>query len=354
LIYLERGDERALDDALFTARRAADTLEAAHMPADPGLDEVRAVVAFARRDYTEAHRIFDRLGSRRAVEAPAITGRVEPPTSNAVVVAWRGELVGDPRRLYTRPGFVGDIATVEHDGTFTIHAEPGWAIMAEAGGARSRPQIVAAHPVLKLEPVTTISGSVKGPNVFGIQAYAKYKVGSSSWVMQVPVDRDASFDLRGLPPGERTFGLSGPAGTGQRTTTNGPKVLDVEWPAGQAIEVIVHGKALDPTATAWVLRHRKAPIATRAELDASVATSFDVASSALTPIGADNTDAGREVYRAGDRHAVIIGNYDDDYMVCVTTAAQLTCKPITVNHTVEVPYSDGRYAAGVTPIVFEL
>ena len=352
LIDLARGDERALDDALFAARRASDALDAAQLAALPELDEIRATVAFARHDYTEAHRLYDHLVAHVQPEAPALEGHTAP---NAHVVAWHGELVGDPHRAYIEQDFAGDVATADANGHFTIRAEPGWAILAETGGARSTPQLVPParkkHLELKLAPLVTVSGTVKGPNLFGVRAYARYAIGASHWIMQVPVDRDGSFDLRGLPPGARTFGLAGAAGTGERTTI-GP-AAELAWPHGQAIEIVVRAKQFGAGARAWLFRG-KLTATTRAELDAAAAKASDVATSALRPIGSDNTDAGRDVYRTGDRHAVITGNDDDDYTACASADAAIACRPIQVKHTVVVEYPDGRSAAGVTPIVFEL
>ena len=349
MIYLARADERALDDALFAARRASDALEAAQLAAVPELDGIRASVAFARRDYTEAHRLYDRLVAHAQSEVRALEGHTAP---NAHVVAWHGELVGDPRRLYIRAGFAGDVATADANGRFSIHAEPGWAIMAETTGARSPPQLVGKGALeLKLGAVVTVSGTVKGHNLFGVRAYARYAVGTSHWRMEVPVERDGSFDLRGLPAGERTFGLVGDAGTGERTTIGAAGEL--AWPYGQAIEIVVRAKQFTDGARAWLFRGKLAAT-TRAEVDGAAARAADVATSELGPIGSDNTDSGRDVYHGGDRHAVITGNYDEDYTACATAGASVECKPIQVKHTVTVEYNDGRYAAGVTPIVFEL
>ena len=353
LIHMTRGDERALDNAFIAARRAADALETAKLAPLPSVDDVLAFIAFSRGTFTESHRIYDRLLTKySAAGARTIKGRVQGATGAITVVAWRGELVGDPRRLYTRPDFVGDVASVEHDGTFTIHAEPGWAIMAEGSGVRSTPIVLGeAPPALKLEPVATLSGTVKGKNLFGVQAYARYAVGKSTWALQVPV-RDESFDLRGLPPGNRVLGLTGQAGTAHRTTISNN--LDVTWPHGQAVEIIARAPQFDDAARAWLIRGKKANFATRADIEAAGAT--DIATSFLGPVGADNTDAGREVYRAGDRHAIVTGNFDEEYTACAaaTKTGKLVCRPVTVKHTVQIEYPDGRFAGGVTPIVLEL
>jgi len=359
-IYLQRGDDRALDDALFVARRGQDALEAAHLPRHAGLDRIRATVAFARRDYSELYRILQARGAREPVSVPAPLVRghvVGEHADRAVVVAWRGDVVGHARSIAMDPGSVtGAIVKVERDGTFAIHAEPGWAIMAEAQGARSTPRPVGTGTLaLELQPTVTISGQLQGRNWFGVKAFARYAVGPHSWTMQTPIDKDGAFDLRGLPPGPRSYGAEGPAGTGTRTIVAGGDAKDVSWTYGQAIEVIVRAAQIGTGARVWVVRGTH-DITTRAQLDALVAAAPDVASSGVYRIGSTNTDAGRELYRAGDRHAVIAGNSDGIYTVCATalTGGRLLCRAITVRASVTLDYADGRFGGGVTPILFEL
>ncbi len=360
-VYLLRGDDRALDDALFTARRAQDALEAAHLARMPQLDDVRKTVAFARRDYAELYRLQQAAGPQepRSVPAPLIKGRVVGNNVGfAQVIAWKGDLVGHARNLAMDPSaVVGSIVRVERDGTFAIHAEPDWAIMAEWQDGRSTPRLVGTGPLtLELKPTVTISGQVQGRNWFGVKAFAKYAVGSHRWFMQTPLDKDGTFDLRGLPPGARVYGTQGSAGTGERTIVTGPDPKAIAWSFGQGLEVIVRAKHFDRGARAWVFRGEHA-ITTRLELDTTAATAVEIATSPLQRIGVDNTDSGREVYRAGDRHAVITGNYDGvAYTVCATaaTAGPVTCKQLTVEKTLGFDLPDGRYGAGVTPILFEL
>jgi serine/threonine protein kinase len=360
-VYLLRGDDRALDDALFAARRAQDALETAKLPRLPGLDEVRATVAFARRDYAELHRIqqADSRPQPPAISAPVIKGRVVGENIGfAQVIAWKGTLVGHARNLAMDPrDVVGSIVRVERDGTFTIPAEPGWAIMAEWQDARSTPRLVGSGPLtLELKPTVTISGQLQGRNWFGVKAFARYKAGENSWTMQTPIEKDGTFDLRGLPAGARSYGTEGAAGTGERTIIAGTNPKAISWSYGQGIEVIVRTAQFGDGAQAWVLRGDHA-IATRGQLDTLVATSTDVAIGRLEPIGVNNTDSGRDVYRPGDRHAVITGNYDGlTYTVCATpaAAAPVSCKPFTVDKTIGIELSDGRYGGGVTPILFEL
>jgi hypothetical protein len=359
-VYLMRGDDRALDDALFAARRAQDALAAAKLPPLPDLQQIRAEVAFARRDYSELYRISREQGVNEPapVHAPIVRGRVVGGTSAATVVAWKGDASGHARNIVMTPReLAGEIVRTERDGTFEIHAEPGWAIMAEQQDMRSTPQLVSSGPVmLALQPTVTISGRLQGRNWFGVKAFARYAIGANRWTMETPIEKDGSFDLRGLPPGARVYGTEGRAGSGQRRVVAGANPKSITWPYGEGIDVIVRAKHYDNAAAAWIIKGDHA-VKTKRELDALAASAADVATSALGRVGADNTDAGRDVYRAGDRHAVITGNYvQTPYTVCVlaTGNGPLACKVIPVEPTIGIEYPDGRYGAGVTPILFEL
>jgi serine/threonine protein kinase len=359
-IYLQRGDDRALDDALFAARRAQDTLAAAGLPTLPELDDVRATVAFARRDFGELYRIHKAHEPRELPPntAPLLHGRVVGDSAqNAVIVVWPADLVGHARSIAMVPWEAAEIVHAERDGTFEVHANPDWMIMAEALDTRSTPRLVGRAPLtIDLKPTVTLSGEVTGANRFGVKVFARYSVGAHHWDMQAPVDKDGTFDLRGLPPGPRVYGTEGPAGTGERTLIAGAEPKQISWSSGQALEVIVRAKELGDGAQAWVVRGAH-EVTTRAQLDALVAGAPDVAHSGLEPVGASNTDAGREVYLPGDRHAVITGNYAGQiYTVCATSATggPFACKQVTVENTMLLEYADGRVGAGVTPILFEL
>jgi serine/threonine protein kinase/tetratricopeptide (TPR) repeat protein len=357
-IYLMRGDDRALDDALFAARRAQDALAAAKLPPLAQLDVVRSKVAFARRDFNALQRIRSEEETTMSAfeSSDPIPGRVVGEgASGAVVVAWPNELVGNPRSLIG-PQMFGIHTRVESDGTFKASAGTDWAIMAETQDARSQLRIVGKGPLtLKLEPTTTISGRVQGRNWFGVRVFARYEIGERRLTLEAPVDKDGTFDLRGLPPGPRVYGTTGQAGTGERTILAGPNPKAITWTYGQAIEAILRAKERDSAAHVWVVRgdHR---VKTRKELDAVLAAAADVAESNMFPIGATNTDAGREYYRVGDQHAVITGNADGIYTVCVQAkvGGKVECKLVTVEKTVKIEYPDGRFGAGVTPILFEL
>ncbi len=328
-IYLERGDDRALDDAFFTSRRAADALAAATLPPSRGLDEVRIEIAFLRGQYNEAHRLIAQHSPLATSPVTAtIKGSVSPP-GRATVIAWKGDLVGDPRRGYLWPDAPAmDVVQTGDDGTFTLHAEPGWSVLAEGADQRSLPQVIGSAPLaLGLKPTVTLSGTVAGKNLFGIRAFARFKVGTGSWTLEVPVASDGVYDLRGLPPGgEPGFGTRGE----QREVTAVGKQLT--WPSGQSLEVIVRSPAL-AQATEVVV--------TSGEHDRAVAP--------LRRVGASATDAGRALYRPGDRHAVIAGNANGKVTACVGK----TCKTVELQPSVMIEYPDGRFAAGVTPIVLD-
>ncbi len=332
-IYLERGDDRALDDAFFVTRRASDALTAAGLPPSAALDELRIEIAFMRGQYAEAHRLIAQHTPVAASPVSTmITGKVSPP-GRATVIAWRGELVGDPRRGYFRPNAEAmAVAQSRDDGTFTIPAEPGWAVLAETADQRSLPRVIGTGPlVLALRPTITVSGTVAGKNRFGVHALARYRVGSSAWTLEVPVESEGVYDLRGLPEGGAPeLGTRGTAGHGVRevrASGGGGKALT--WPSGQSLEVIVRG-ALAAAGEVTV---------TIGERDRTVAP--------LRRVGASATDAGRELYQAGDHHAVIAGNATGKVTACVAS----TCTTADLAPSVSIDYPDGRFAAGVTPIV---
>ncbi|HEY5944739.1 MAG TPA: protein kinase [Kofleriaceae bacterium] len=357
-VYLMRGDDRALDDALFAARRGQDALAAAKLPPLLQLDRVREQVAFARRDYTELMRIQQtrREPARLPMSARDVQGRVVGDNAaSAVVVAWPNNLVGNSRTIAMRKP-VGQLLRVERDGTFKLQADEDWAIMAETQDARSQLMLVGKGPVtLKLEPTTTISGRVQGRNWFGVKVFARYKAGHRTWTLEAPIDKDGSFDLRGLPPGPRVYGTTGPAGSGERTIVAGSNPKAISWSYGQTLEPIVRSQQLGSGAQVWVVRGDHV-VQTRQQLDGVLETATDIVESDLGLVGADNTDAGRELYRPGDRHAVITGNSDGVYTVCVSVkvGGRFACRAVTVEQTVAIEYPDGRFGAGVTPILFEL
>ncbi len=357
-IYLERGDERALDDALFTVRRAQDAMDQAGLEPEFGLDIIRLKVAFARREYNEVHRVVDKYARPQAGTMATISGQVVPP-GRATVVAWRGALVGDPKRAFTDPsGVMVDVVESDATGAFTIHGELGWAIMAEAADSRTTPQVVGPGTItLSLKPTTTVSGTARGQNLLGAHAFARFSAGDSTWQVEAPIERDGTFDLRGIPAGTPRFGTSGDAGDGTRRVF-ALTAKDLVWPSGQTLDVIVRSTTLDDTARVWVFTGTpRFSDLKRVHLESMALVAPDVATSHVLKIGASNTDAGREHYKAGDRHAVITGTATGEVTVCAAARpgpdANVACKTVTLTPTVSIDYPDGRFAAGVTPIVLE-
>jgi hypothetical protein len=125
------------------------------------------------------------------------------------------------------------------------------------------------------------------------------------------------------------------------------------WPAGPAIEVILRAPDVDDTALAWILRGKVAP-KTRGELDALAAKATDLATTTFRSIGSDATEAGREIYEAGDRHAIVIGNAPGDLTVCVSVtelpAVPVYCSTLTVE---DEPHPNDAESARVLPVLFK-
>ncbi|MGE0550811.1 MAG: protein kinase [Kofleriaceae bacterium] len=364
--YLRRGDERALDDAMFAVRSAEESLARARLASVPALAEIGAIVAFSRGDYAEAHRQLDRgAGAKSPRAAPSITGRVVDasgkPVASARVVAWHGELHGDPIRVYTDPRAVtGEVVECDLDGTFTIHAAPGDAIIAERAGQRSTPTAIdTGELTLKLGPTSAVRGAIDARTLVGVDAVARFTAGAATWVVHAPIDRNKTFHLAGLPRGGYALGAFGDAGDAMRWVT-APAPQGLHWPIGTSIEVIARPPIAGAHPTVWLFRG-KPSLKTRGDADALARKSSDVAIAALRPIGSRNTERGRELYEVGGRHAVITGNPDGPTTACAAFAdeptAPLVCKVIEVRRGATTDpateYSDGRYGGAVVPVVLD-
>jgi tRNA A-37 threonylcarbamoyl transferase component Bud32/tetratricopeptide (TPR) repeat protein len=345
-IYLARGDERALDDALFVVRSAEEAVAAAGLDRVAALDEVRAQLAFARGEYDDAHDRYDRMMPvRPQPQGVVMKGRVTNRSGDGVqatVIAWRGELHGDPLRVYTDPRFDGEIVETAADGTFEFHG--GDAVIAVAGSLRSAPREARDGIALVVERTSIEHGLVAGVRVPLVELVARYPVGKAAYEVHAPIARDGTVHLEGMPRGPYRLGLVGPAGHGTRRTD------DHRWPTGAAIEIIVRAAELDDTAHAWIFRGKVAP-KTRAETAALAAKARDVAVARFRPIGADATEAGRETYQAGDVHAIVIGNAPGDVTVCVAVRGPAVyCAPLTVDD--EANPNDTE-PARVLPVLFK-
>jgi len=350
-------------------------LQRTRTPPVPALDAVRARISFARGEFADAATVFERLpGHQTDDSAPLHHGLVVDaaghPVAHATVVAWQGELHGDPNSLVTDLGELGELhgdrVTAAADGTFAIHAEPRSLIIAQstglAGFERSPPQVIGDDPLtLRVLPTTALAGTVAGRNVFGVNVFARFDVAGSAWLELAPIEKDLTFHLASVPRATYVTGTLGPAGDGTRRVTNGPSAAGVTWPVGRSVEIVARpapNTTLGDDGTAWVFRRRAFVPATRADAEAMATTASEVATASLEPIGSDATDPGREVYESGDRHAVITGNEAGEVTVCVagdaTPTARVTCEVVTVGGGKIMDYSDGRYGADVMAVLIKL
>ena len=362
-IIMARGGSSALDDAMFEARAAGEGLVAAKVDPVPQLDRARAIIERQRGEFALAQQLFARAAGPLASPAgPTRTGTVVAangkPIANARVVAWHGELAGDPTNVVTDLSELdGEQVETGADGTFTIHAQLGDAIIAELADARSLPMLVSAAPLqLAVATAGELLGTVDRPMLVGVFAEARYTVGGNVWSLRVPVAKDKRFHLMGMPRGAAAIGTTGEAAHGTRRVASGPDPTKLTWPIGEAIEVIARGPLEPGAATAWVFRGKQAP-KHRAEAEALAAKVAEVASAPLAPIGADNTDAGRAVYAAGDHHAVISGNLDGDVSVCLARGAApdaaVACKVVPIKQSVPADPGEGPHGVGVTTVILE-
>ncbi|MBL0212832.1 MAG: serine/threonine protein kinase [Myxococcales bacterium] len=361
-----RGHPDALDDAMFVTRTASEVLVTAKAPPLPMLDHVRATIELARGEFALAQQLLVRAAGppppvSGSMHTGVVVGASGKPVANARVVAWRGELIGDPTNVITDVGtLVGDHVETGPDGSFEIHAEAGDALIAEFANARSAPALVTPQPArLVLAPTTDLLGSVDRKNLVGVTAEARYAIGANAWSLRVPITKDRSFHLAGMPPGAPRIGASGDAAQGQRRVVAGPGAKALTWPIGQAIEVIVRsgggGGDGDEDAMVWLYRGKHSP-ARRADAEALAERAGEVAWASLGPVGADNTDAGRAVYEPGDRHAVISGNLDGEVSACVARGAApdalVRCQVVTITQTIAIDPEDGPRGVGVSTVIF--
>ena len=378
-LYLRRADERALDDALFALRGAEESLERAKLPRLDMLTELRAGVALARGNYSDASALYRTLPHEPAAStAPKRTGIVldtsGKPVAGATVVAWRGDLHGDPIAVVTDVRETLEEVTTTTDGTFEIHADPDTSVIAQFGRSRSTPRLAGTGEIsLSFQPTREITGRVDSSNLAGVFAFARIAVGESAWIVRVPIAADHTYSLGGVPRGIVMMGTEGPAGEGWRIVRGGTNPTELPWPVGRAIEVIVRGRIDGHAATVWVFRDpsfgaaaamgtppkgRTLP-ATRAEAEALAKRASDIATSTLEPIGMDATDTGLELYERGDHHAVVPGSPGGGAtLACVAPAAEsttpVTCADVEVITGAVFEHSNGRLGTDTAPVVIQL
>ena len=183
--------------------------------------------------------------------------------------------------------------------------------------------------------------------------FARFAAGALSLERShAPIDKDGAFDLRGLPPGAHVSArVAPPAPASARSSRPRPEA-DRAGRTDKRSTSSCARQHFDDGARVWVDARARISADTRAELDRCVATAPDVATSGLVPIGADNTDAGREVYREGDRHAVITGNSDGVvYTACARPTRRRPADVQAVRRREDRRYrrtTTGAIGAGVT------
>jgi serine/threonine protein kinase len=368
-VYLMRADERALDDATFVARSAEEALEQAKMPPSRALDEIQARIAFARGEYAVARGRYARLPvpSAPASLDPAVSGVVTgpdgKPVGEATVIAWIGVMDGDPVNLVTDPRTLvgqGESVQTASDGTFTIHAPKGAAIVAQRGALRSSPQVITGAKVaLAVESTNVVSGRVDGRNLPGVFAFAQLALGDATWRIRAPVHRDATYAIGGHPKMASTIGAVANVDDGERSVIAVGRPPQIEWPHGRAVEIIVRGEAVEGSVV-WIFpgRFTDATPKTRAEAELIARTSTSYAVAVPHAIGATATPAGRELYRRGDRHAVLVGNRPGFSIACSSAddkpESTLVCVEVNVTDGAATDFPDGRWGSVPQAVVIEL
>ncbi len=306
----------AITEAVFRLVRAASDRAAYDI-----LVDVRRELEWRDGKYDDAHG-----DDRRSAPTPTgttTTGRVldatGAPVGDAIVVAWRGTLGGDARRIYARHDAIdGDLATTAKDGTFTLRVPPHGAIMAERDTLRSQPALAGAGPLelhlgrtTKAEGIATTvedASLATGCAWFALDA-------ETAWTEDAPIGKDGHFVLDNLPA------------AAPLCVRDDHHRLDVTAaPSGRPLDVIVRGgepgmRVVAPTA--WGI---------------------------AGPVGAANlTDAGRALrYLRGDLHAVLDGLVPGPQEVCAIAGDRRTCT--TVDMPRDPPSPDAKAIATVIQI----
>ena len=198
----------------------------------------------------------------------------------------------DPRASTARS------SQADADGTFTIHAEPGWAIIAETKGhaldaAARRHRRADAR---SSQPTTTVSGTAQRPaTCSACDAFARLRGRRRArWIVDdARSSATATFDLA-RPAARRARARHRRRRRRRRSARSSRPNREAtrRGRTAQAIDVIVRAKHVGDDARVWVVRGEHATgRERRAELEQRCPTSRR---RTLEPIGADNTDAGRE------------------------------------------------------------
>jgi serine/threonine protein kinase len=284
-----RGLATDLDRAWQIGRDTEDAFAKTDRPVPHGdLDFEMSRIAWQRGDLKEVHARGDRTPQELPIADTVVEGHVVDaagkPVAGARVAAWVATLQGDATRIYTSID-PRAIAVSAADGSFRVRG--GGAVIAERGTERSLPA-TGASPTLRLAPTRTIHGHVKADTP--LDAVAHFQVGAHGWDVVAPISTDGTFTLAGLVDAPAELSIRASDGANLREVSVGPlrDRLELGWPSGPALDVIVRGASPE---TPWItVKH----------------TPRDTAIAAAESIGVrDATPAGMAQYLPGDRHAVI-------------------------------------------------
>ena len=284
-----RGLGTDLERAWQIGRETEDAIEKSGRPVPRGdLDFEMIRIAWQRGDLKEVHARADQTPQELPLADTVVEGHVVDaagkPVAGARVVAWVGMLEGDATRIYTSID-PRALAVSAADGSFRVRG--AGAMIAERGTERSLPA-TGASPTLRLAPTRTIHGHVKTDTP--LDAVAHVQVGAHGWEIVAPVAADGTFTLAGLVDARTELSIRASDGGNLREVSVGALRDRVElvWPSGPALDVIVRGKFPD---TPWItVKH----------------TPRDTATAAAEPIGVRTaTPAGTAQSLPGDKHAVI-------------------------------------------------
>jgi serine/threonine protein kinase/tetratricopeptide (TPR) repeat protein len=337
-LLAERGDvATAFQRALATEQAIASPQRAIR---EGPLARALIELAWRRGDLADLHARADKLRTPLApLGSIQMSGHVRgpdgAPVAGARVVVWIGRLVGDASRAYVRGDFLGDVATTDASGAFTINAPQGGGIVAEHDTLRSVPRTVPkdGKPLeLALAPTHTLAGTVSPQHARDV--HVRFDLNDdATWSVATAVAPDGGYKLENVPAGGTLLA------TDRKHTIYSGAPRDgvaIAWPTGPQLDIVaradekpavieVHakstaqdtGKMPPAMIDLWVLRGRDHP-KTAALLEARRG---DVVHVHPEPVGlASLTPAGLSHYARTGWHAVISDVAPGEVTICTAFA----------------------------------
>jgi serine/threonine protein kinase/tetratricopeptide (TPR) repeat protein len=352
-LLAERGDvATAWQRALATEQAIASPQRAIR---EGPLARALIELAWRRGDLADLHARADKLRTPLVpLGSVQMSGHVVgpdgAPVAGARVVVWIGRLVGDASRAYVRGDFLGDVATTDASGAFTINAPQGGGIVAEHDTLRSAPRTVPkdGKPLeLVLAPTRALAGTVSPPHARDV--HVRFDVNEdATWSVATALASDGSYKLENVPAGgtllatdrKHTLYAGAPRDGVAITWPTGPKLDIVMSLRESGVKVDVHrespaarraresGTMMPSIVDLWLLRGRE-HAKTSAQLEARRG---DVVRVHPEPLGlATVTSAGLPHYTREGWHAVIADVPPGDVTICTVFASEEpTCSNATV------------------------